>query len=362
MLAGMNAPRTGIPLRADPHAVRDDAVRSLVRAAIVVGRAVFDHNEPRKVEDFVRQKGWADDRAAGILTRAASGPALTSQAGWAKELATVAQAFLRTLVPMSAAAQLLDQAIALSFNGTAKITLPTITPGSASWVAEGQPIGVSQMPTGAGPSLEPYKLASIVVLSREMLESSNAEAIVRQALVDSTAPALDIALFSNVAGVAGLYPAGILNGVTGLTASTNTDKTAAMDDDLSALVEEIAPRAGNSSIAFVAAPAQATRIALRAQQTPGPVLMSATLSPKTVIAVATSALVAAIEPPTLDAGREASLHFDTSPDEIVTAAGTVARPVGSLFQTDSVALRLRMPASWILRASGAVALVTNTGW
>ena len=116
------------------------------------------------------------------------------------------------------------------------------------------------MPTGAGPSLEPYKLATIVLLTREMIDGSNAEAIVRQALLDSTAPALDASLFSNNAGTPGLQPPGLLNGVTPITASTSTNKTEAMDDDLAALVQAIAARAGNGSVAFVAAPAQATRI------------------------------------------------------------------------------------------------------
>jgi hypothetical protein len=229
--------------------------------------------------------------------------------------------------------------------------------GVASWVAEGAPIRVSQMPTGAGPSLEPYKLATIVLLTREMIDGSNAEAIVRQALLDSTAPALDASLFSNNAGTPGLQPPGLLNGVTPITASTSTNKTEAMDDDLAALVQAIAARAGNGSVAFVAAPAQATRILTRANATPGPVLMSASIAPKTVIGVATDALVAAVEPTAIDASRSATIHRDDSPLPIDGAT-----PVASIFQTDEVALRLRLPVSWTVRAGGAVAVVSATAW
>jgi hypothetical protein len=130
ILVGMNASiRQGIPLVPQPDLARERAVASLARAAVLVARRVFDRS-PQAEESFVKERGWDGDRAAGILTRAASGPAMTTQAGWAKELATVSQAFLRTLTPMSAAAALLDQSVQVSFDGAGKITLPTITPGS----------------------------------------------------------------------------------------------------------------------------------------------------------------------------------------------------------------------------------------
>jgi hypothetical protein len=354
----MNVPiRQGIPLRPDPDALVERHVTSLARAAVLVARKVFDRS-PEGMEGFVRERGWQDDRTAAILTRAAVAPALTTQTGWAKELAIVTQSFVRTLVPMSAAAQLLDQAIQVSFNGTATITFPTILPGSATWVAEGQPIRVARMPTGPGPSMENYKLATIVLLTSEMVNGSNAEAIMRQALIDSTASTLDAALFSNAAGVAGLHPPGLFNTVTPITPSSSTSKVDAMDDDLAALVQAIAPRAGNSSIVFVAAPAQASRIVTRANDTLGPVLMSAAVPVKTVVAVATSALAAALEPVRIDAALSGVLHRDdTDPQPIDGAA-----PVTSPFQMDEVALRLRLPCSWTIRASGAVAVVSNVVW
>jgi hypothetical protein len=71
--------------------------------------------------------------------------------------------------------------------------------------------------------LSPFKLASIVTLTREMMDSSEAEQIVRQALIDSTAPALDASLFSAAAADT-TRPAGILVGATSVTPSTSTSK------------------------------------------------------------------------------------------------------------------------------------------
>jgi HK97 family phage major capsid protein len=235
---------------------RPDAVRSLVRSVIATGSRVFDDRLPPA--DFLKRRSWGDDRVANLITRGAASPAMTSQAGWAQELGQVSQAFLRTLTPMSAAAQLLDACLSLSFDGAARISLPNVVPGTATWVAEGAPIRVPTVPALVGSSLEPTKLATIIELSREMMDSSNIEAIVRQALIDATAAALDAYLFDATAATAGLRPAGILFGLSAIAPSTSTSKVEAMDDDIANLVAAIAPRAGNGSIAFVMSPPQAT--------------------------------------------------------------------------------------------------------
>jgi hypothetical protein len=361
----MNAPPRGLPLRVDRDAARDTAVASLVRAAIVAGQRAFNFDRNIPTDNIIRERNWNDDRTLGMLVRAATAPAMTTQPGWAAELSHVAQSFLRTLVPMSAAAQLLDACLSLRFDRTAKITLPIITPGTAEFVAEGQPIRVPKMPTGPGPSLEPCKLASIVELTTEMMESSNVEAITKQALVDSTAPSLDAAVFSNAAAVPGLRPPGILNGASAITASASTSKAEAMDDDLCKLVETIAPFAGNGSVAFVCSPAQATRIMLRAERPPGLVLMSGALASGTVVALATNALAAAVEPVRIDAAKSAVIHEETTTPLPIASPGSpivVAAPTRSLWQTDSVALRVRLPCSWVIRDSRAVSVVTATKW
>ena len=344
-----------IPLRLDPDRLERDALRSLSRAAIAVGSRVFDDNLP--TADLLKRRSWGEDRTANLLTRSSVTPAMTSQAGWAAELAHVSQAFLRTLTPMSAAAQLLEACLTLRFDGADKISLPNIALGSATWVAEGAPIRVLTVPSVVGQSLTPSKFASIVELTREMMESSNIEAIVRQALIDSTAASLDGALFSNIAAVPGLNPPGILAGVTPIVASTSTNKTEAMDDDISNLVAAIAPFAGNGSIAFVMSPPQATRVLLRTEATPGLVIMSAAIPAGSAIAIATNSLVSALEPTLIDAARSAVLHREDANPQAPPAG-----PLASLFQTDCVAIRMRLPVTWAVRNAGAVAHVVGTVW
>jgi hypothetical protein len=356
-----------IPLRPDyayaRRTSREAAMQSLVRASIATALRVFEKDRsggmPSSAE-ILKRKGWQDDRLAGILTRAASTPAMTTTAGWAAELATVSIALLDALTPMSAAAQLLAQGLNLSFGNAATIKVPALGSGTAAWVVEGNPIRVVQFLT-TGPTLAPHKLASISALTMEMLANQNSEAFVRQALIDSTAPALDTAMFSNVAGDAS-RPAGILVGATSVTASTSTDKFDAMGDDLGALVGAIASYAGNGSVVFVANPAQAMRAAMYADL-PFPMLMSAALAAGTVIAVATNALASVVEPVEVDASPATSLHMeDTNPLPLVASPSTVAAPQRSMFQTSSVALKMHLPVTWVVRNAGAVAVTQSVKW
>jgi hypothetical protein len=63
-----------------------------------------------------------------------------------------------------------------------------------------------------------------------------------------------------------------------------------------------------------------------------PVLTSASVPAKTVIAVATNAIVSAVEgAPAVDASQEAEIHRETVPGEIVDIGGVFARPVKALF-------------------------------
>jgi len=354
----MNQRPSPIPLRADPHAVREAAVASLVRAAICVGLSTLD----RQTHAAHHARKWDDDRALNLILRAATSPATLANT---PALTTVAVSFLEALVPASAGAALLGRGVGLSFDQAASITVPGISfaPG-AGFVAEGAPIPVQTGVTTAGPTLTPHKLAVVTSLTSEMLRSVNAEALVRLALIESTGAGLDAVLFDANAGSA-VRPPGLLNGITPLTPAAATGaKADALADDLAALATAIAPVAGNGEIIIVTAPAQAVALVLRLAVTvPYRVFTSAGLTPRTVIVVAANALVSALEgAPIIDAGREAVLHRDTAPAEIVTAAGTVAAPVGSLFQTDSVALRLRWPISWALRDSRGVAWMQNVNW
>jgi len=97
-----------------------------------------------------------------------------------------------------------------------------------------------------------------------------------------------------------------------------------------------------------------------------PYISSGNVPDDVVVLQATNAMTYASEyGPVIDASNSASLHYeDTTPLDIGTAAtpNTVAAPVKSLFQTDSVALRMTMGLDHrIVRANG-VQILDTVSW
>jgi hypothetical protein len=188
------------------------------------------------------------------------------------------------------------------------------------------------------------------------MESSAAETLVTQALIDSCAVGLDAVLFSAAAAVADTSPAGILLGATVVTPSTQTVPSEAMGDDLGALVGAIAPYVGASNFAIIASPAQAARIMLAGGDLPL-VLASSALPAGRVVAVGLNAVAAAISEPEIDSAKSVALQFeDATPGAINSAASR------SVFQIDSVAIRVKQGVSWAVRDPAAVSVVTGTKW
>lgn len=102
---------------------------------------------------------------------------------------------------------------------------------------------------------------------------------------------------------------------------------------------------------------------MRAPRDSFPVLMSSSLSPGTVIAVATNALATAMSPPVIDASRDSAIHMaDPAQAELVDIGGVLATPYQSIWQIDGVALRLRMPVAWALRSPTALAWMSDVTW
>jgi hypothetical protein len=348
-----------VPEDLSRSALNERGMRALVRSVISIADGKL--NPGTTTEKLVARR-WGSGAVGEIASvmRAASAPAMTSQVGWARELAPVTTAFLAALVPLSASADLLSRVLHLSFDGAAHISVPTVTTPFADFVAEGANIPVVQGTSG-GQMLEPYKFAVITTLSRETTESGNAEALTRDALLNSSGPSLDRRLFDSQPGVAGLRPPGLLYGITPITAAgASGGKDDAMKDDLQAIVSAVAPVAGNGSIVIIAAPAQAVAINLRTLGTFSYDVLTSTQLPNGVaIAVATNAIVSASgDAPQIDVTKVASVQLNDSPTGDLLSGGHVI----AAFQTDVVGLRLRWPLSWQVRDPRGIAYVTGVSW
>lgn len=341
--------------------------------------------------DEARQRFYGDDECTRALTdiviKTATAPAMTGVTGWAAELVqTVNAALVSPLTANTVFPRLSALGLQLTFGRNGKILVPTrsATPTIAgSFVGEGLPIPVRQ---GAFTSvtLVPKKLGVITEFSREMDEHSQPaiEPILREAILIDTGLAIDNVLLDTNAATA-VRPAGIRNGIAGLTATAGGGFNALVGDIKQLTAALLTSTVGNvRTPAWLLNPIQANSIALTQPTTTGlfpfrdeinagrlngqPAIISGSVPAGTVIYIdAADFVVVGGEAPRFMLSDQATLHEeDTTPLPIGTAGAppTVAAPTRSLFQTDSLALRLILPLNWTMRRPNMVAWVSGVTW
>ena len=324
-------------------------------------------NVQRRAPEEIAARMWPSYRLLPeILERATSTQAMTSVAGWAADLAQKKiDDTLAALFPYSAAAELFAAGTTLTMGREGQLAVPgfsaTFTP-ARGFVAEGQPIPVPNMEVTSPDLMLPHKLATIVVLTREMIESSNAERLVGDAAARMLGRMLDDVLIDANPGAAD-RPAGLRNGVATTTASTVTDLYSAFVADFGALAQAVGAVASNNVLCYIGSPGRRVKMLLWfAQQTltppnPDVARIYATNSLTTdLLCVASAALVSAIGDVEVEAANAASIQLDDAPT--VTDIGTVAHK--GMWQTDSIAIKLRWPCTWIIRDKRAVSWTTPT--
>jgi hypothetical protein len=285
-----------------------------------------------------------------------------STTGSAQAISPITFEFLDALVPLSAAAALIEAGIRLRFGSGRQIYVPGFsTIPSLEFVGEGSPMLVV-MGTTNRLILSLYKMSGIIALSRELYRHSRAEDLLKQALIAYSAYTLDVALFSQAAADP-TRPAGLFAGITPLPPAANTFKLDNLVEDLGALAEAVGAYSGNGQVALIAAPAQYVAIRLRAAKPlEFPVWQSMALPKGTVACVALPTFVSAVgETPDFDLSLNAALTTTDPGTEFATAAGVLGTPTQSAFQADLIGLRLRLPLSWGLRAAG-VSWLQNAAW
>ena len=337
----------------------------LWRAAAATVRGFVDGVAP----ELVARAQWPDDQVTPILLRATSTQAVTTDPSWAGPLASLSVSeAIEEIVAMSAIGRVMQNALRVDLGRYAAVVVPgriTNAADAGQWVVEGNPIPVRQLAV-TGQTLRPHKIACIVTLTRELIEASNIEDVVRILLSEAAGLALDAAIFSTSAA-AGAQPAGILNGVTPVVAQAGAALGFdACGQDLGNLVKDIADRGGGRNAFFVAAPAQATAIRFWAGGqfgvVPGsealPVEASAALADGTVVCIEPTSLAITIDNPEFQASKLAAVQQeDTAPaSDLMT--GT---PVKSMFQIDATALRMTLWADWVMRAQHA-SFLTGAAW
>lgn len=376
----------GAPLIVKPAKKDWEPLDYLVHAGVCHGMAKIRGTLP----DVERVRIYGDDEAHKVVLdwtmRAASAPAMTGVTGWAAELVQQVYAdMMALLLPQSIFPRLSAKGLSLSFGRAGKILLPTRsrTPTIAgSFVGEGMAIPVRQ---GAFTSQTfiPKKMAVITTWTREMGDHSipAIEGVLRQAIQEDTAISLDsVLLDANPATT--IRPAGILNGVSALTATAGGGIAAVVGDIKQLVGALVTATYGNvRSPVWLMNPAELLSLSLVSAPNTGvfpwkdeigrgtlnniPIVDSATVPVKTVILTdAADFVVMQGDNMRFELSDQATLHMeDTAPADLVSGSpGTVASPQRSLFQTDSLALRMIFPVNWSFRRTGMVSWTQAVTW
>ena len=364
----MNAPpRMGIPLRPNVTALRRAGLVTLSRAAVAHIVAHVDGGRP----DRIVARMFPNDSDLALLTRGAVGPISTTNAS--ALLRQLTEYFISALSGVSAGAAVLTKTLQLLFGGNAVISVASFTADASGggFVGEGMPIPSREL-LAMPLLLEPATLKTISAVTAEMVSGSagNAQLMIEDVLKRSVALALDAAMFDNLPAVADVRPAGLCNGVTPSVASAATNPTDAMIADIETLTAVVAAVSGTEPIILVASPARAKAMPLRSialalSSSSFVILPSSAIAPAALLAIAPGALVSATDSvPEISVSRESVLHLSDTPQQLVTAGTppTIASPSTSLFQTDALALRCRLPVSWAKRHPASVAWLSTTNW
>jgi HK97 family phage major capsid protein len=232
-------------------------------------------------------------------------------------------------------------------------------------------------------TLTPKKVAVISTWTREMNDHSipAIEGLLREAVQVDTAVAIDTVLIdANPATT--IRPAGLLNGV-GATSATAGGGLAALIGDLKALTQALmASTYGNvRSPVWLMNPGDLISASLTSAANTGifpfrdeitrgtlggiPYVKSVTMPLHQMVLVdAADFVVIGGDAPRLEISDQATLHMeDTAPLDLVAGSpAVVAAPQKSLFQTDSLALRMVMPLNWVQRRAGTIAWTQTMTW
>jgi HK97 family phage major capsid protein len=370
--------------------------------------------QKRTVED-VMQERYGDQpyvkATFDLVHKSQVNPAMTNVQGWAAELVRDdVRGFMTGMADVSVAAALASRTLMMTFDGAQSVTIPRrnrpVTPGSEpAWVGEGAPIPLTQFSFGST-KMERYKLAAISTFTKEIAQRSTPaiEALLREALREAYAEVLDAALLGSGAAVAGLRPAGLLNGVTPATGTAGGGEDAVRGDILAAVTAMTTARVGARPVMLInnldrlGASMMTTALSdylFREELAQGlllgiPVIASANVPQHTMVLVDAAYLATAFDAPEWDVSDVATVvesNADaTPPTHAAVAAGTAGTagqvpsdggiPVHgatagaavagykarSLWQTYSIGVRMVAPTSWAITMPGAVQAATATTW
>jgi len=225
----------------------------------------------------------------------------------------------------------------------------------------------------------------ISTYTREMAEHStpSIESVIRQGMNEDTAEAIDQALIDNVAADT-IRPAGLLNGLTTLTPAATGTQFEKIVADINTLMAPIAAARGGQSLTLLMNIAQKNKVSwaiapngtfafttVEAGNVRDLTIVASTTVPAARVIMVDAAEFASVtgDAPNFNVSDVATIHEeDTTPLPIVGGTaqppviGSIAAPVRSLYQTDSIGIRMTLPMNWTMRRTSMVTFMDAVTW
>jgi HK97 family phage major capsid protein/HK97 family phage prohead protease len=356
----------------------------MARYAMALLRAKGNLNDALSIAQNNKSCMDTTPEVATVL-KAAVATGDTTTAGWAAELvyaANLANEFIEFLRPQTILGRIPNMT-RIPFN----VRIAGQNAGSSAfWVGQGQPVPVSKLGT-TSTNLGIAKAAGLVAIDDELVRSSSpsAEMLVRNDLGKAISQFLDTQFLDpDIAAVANVSPASILNGVSPVAAS-GLDSAALRTDVQALFATWISANLDPSQGVWIMPPTQALAISLMLnplgqQVYPGinlqggelfglPVItsMSAKLSGSptlgNIIALinAPEILLADDGQVTISTSSEASIQMLDNPTNESTGS-TVATSVVSMFQTNSLAIKAVRFINWAKRRATAASWISGAAY
>jgi hypothetical protein len=246
------------------------------------------------------------------------------------------------------------------------------------WVGESKSIPASKADFSTV-NLTRLKVGALAVISNELIKDSTpaAEALVQSALVNASAQRVDTTFLSATAASAGVAPAGMLNGVSGI-GSAGPDGNG-LRADIKALYAPFIAAKNATGLQYVMNPALAKAIQLLTNalglyefatvNTGGGTLLG---DPVTTGDNVDAAQLILLKPSDIwkigDTGVEVSISRDAMIEQSSAPTGATDTPVAasqvftSMFQEESTAIKVVRPINFAKRRSSAVAYISDADY
>lgn len=247
--------------------------------------------------------------------------------------------------------------------------------GTGYWVGEKKAIPATAFDY-SDVTLRPLKVAALAAISNELIMNSDpsAEMLVRDGLVNASSQRVDTTFLSSDAAVSNVSPAGILNGVVGLTAGGEDAQS--LRDDIGRLYAPFIAAKMGSGLAYVMYPGLAKSISLMRNALdqvsfPGvsanggtfegdpiytgenvPVDALILLRPQDIYRIGDSGFEISVS-------KEATIEMDTAPSGDGDTPTAASANMVSMFQNEMTAFKVVRHINFAKRRSGAVQYINN---